>query len=412
MPPTRPSIRLALPAEPALARTEVLDRSTRSLLADALSRCAARKLESEPLLRAALTLFAPLSPGLRATAADVADELVRKGAVSRALFGACLQSLRSTEPKTADDLWRRACAWETEGVGMVRAGLLGGVGLASWSQHPESAAGGAAFALRLARAALGDRSSSAALPALASRLSEASRTEITRELVSVLPMSWLPDKHTAEALWAFARQERHTGRWVELADVAVRGGLEEPLRVASARAKEYTGASSETWSLVAAWLARANGQLRTRPAVVRGETLRKLSATPSPASDLSVGDALVSAANPGMLAWLRDQSSSPSPVANRILPWVLRARIGGEDAAAAAAFAQASLSRAKTDAQRGPLAVLLAVSGEDELARDVADELLRSRSLAPRIWSAVVRLFPDQAFEASIPLWDSVVTDS
>ena len=372
------------------------------------------------MLRAALAALAPVSAGLGSTALDVAEELLRKGAVNRPLFGACLVAAAPHESGSATSMWNRACARLPElGPGLIRTGLELGVSLPVWDEiGPET---GQPFAMRLVRAALGDGRSAAALPSLAARVPEAARTELVKELIPSLPAAWKPQASAAQALWSLARQERHTGRWLCFADLAARGGEAEPASVAVERAREYTGASAETWTLVALWLARhgrgdglpVGGDWGHMSGVFRLDTLRKILAVPSVRVELQMGAELVTARHGGLVAALRALPTSAKTLASvNLLPWMLRARIGEDDAHAAANYAKVQLACTKTDTMRGPLACLMAVSGAHEDARDVADDLLRSKSLSARTWSALVRVRADQAWEASLPLWDLTASAS
>lgn len=381
------------------------------MLSDLLGRCATRKLEGEPLLREMFGTFGPLSPGLSSVAAEVGADLLRKGAVQRPLFGTCLVAVAAWDSELATQLWRQACALPSEGLGLITAGLAASIPMAEWDRVQSSSLGGRSFALRVARASLGDDASAAALPSLVARVPEVLRVELVREVLPLLAPSWRPQSAVAQAMWLLARQERHTGRWLAFADIAARGGVDEPLRLAAERASEYTGASADTWCLVDAWLGRARGALKVAPKTLRIEALRKILAMPSASTELRLGRALLDAKNPGMMKALEATLIQPKLEPAAMLPWMWRVNLGAEAQLQVGAVATRALSKSKSDAQRGMLALLLSLSGEEERGRDVADELLRSRSFAPRMWSALVRVLPrDQLWTASLPLWDAATS--
>ena len=388
-----------------LAKAELLDRGTRSLIVDVLGRCASRKLECEAAARAGLQVLGAQSVGVSEGAADIADELLRKSAVNRPLFVSCVVATAKHDLPRAMAMWTQACSREVTGFGLIRCALEAGIPLSAWPDLGSES--GRAFAVRIARASLGDAASAAALPSFVARVSEAMRMELCRDLLPALPRGWKPQAVAARAMWSLAQHERHTGRWLCFADIAARGGLPEPARIARARAHEYTGASAETWGFIAAWLDRKTAALKHAVEPLRLEALRKTLVTPLASNELRVGAELLSAQHAGLAHTLRALPPMHRLLPVDIQPWLLRARMGGVDAAVARAQATSALLRARTDMQRATLSCLLQVSGDADCAREVADGLLLSKALLPRLWSAVVRVCPDHTWEASLPLWDA-----
>jgi len=133
---------------------------------------------------------------------------------------------------------------------------------------------------------------------VAPKIKESHRIALCTELF--VPLLWrapLPVA-IAPALAVLRDAERHLGRWLVLAEVAVRAGDEVPLREARERAAEGPSSARAAWAMVA-WALERPRQSPLRPTV---ELVARLSDRPSADRDLTflyrLGEAGIPSARP------------------------------------------------------------------------------------------------------------------
>jgi len=247
----------ALPARfaerPALARAEVIDKVTRGRFEDELVAAMKRKSVHEGKLSGALRAVAHLSPALRTAMGDAASTMLRRRSFSRELYPACMRSLADSSDKRSAAILKSALASED-------AGGSAALSAACFSKDPElgpllakiavSRQSHIAFGAETARVARGE-SNGGHLTSLAPMIKESHRIALCVELLVPLARSGLPAFHATPALAVLRGAERHLGRWLVMAEVAVRSGDVTPLGEARERALVGPSSARAAWSLVA-----------------------------------------------------------------------------------------------------------------------------------------------------------------
>jgi hypothetical protein len=280
---------------------DVLDGALAERLeADVLSALR-RKPAQEGRIAGALRVLAPFSERLRSLTDRALETLVRRGSFQRPLYAATGRTLAELGDRRASLHLAQAMAGE-EGGGLATlsaacfvadAELGDSLARVATSRHPQLA-----FAAEVARVARGE-SNGAHIASVAPKIKESHRIALCTELF--VPLLWhepLPPA-IAPALAVLRDAERHLGRWLVLAEVAVRAGDEQPLREARQRAAEGPSSARAAWAMVAWALERPAAQGALRPTV---ELVARLSDRPSADRDLTflyrLGDAGVASARP------------------------------------------------------------------------------------------------------------------
>lgn len=245
-----------------------------------------RRPPTEERLAGALRAVAPRSVEGRELLADAARTLARRQAFSRPLFFGALGGLVDAHDPRGHELLALGLAVED-----VELRLLG---LAAFDDHPSlgasllRAAGhrspAVAFAAEVVRLLRGE-SSGSGLEALALRLKEASRIELSNELFWPLLRSGRGHPGLGPALAVMRGAERHLGRWLLLAELGVRSGDEAPRAQASLQARQGPRSARGAWSLIE-WALDASPR---EPPGLRApmDALIRLSDRPSTERDLS-----------------------------------------------------------------------------------------------------------------------------
>jgi hypothetical protein len=317
------------------------------------------------------------------------DVLVRRKSFERPLYGGILRCLVELGDPHASTLLRRAL--DEPGGGGLATVLAAAL-------CPEPALGEPllrllqarsttlAFAAELARAARGE-SEGAALCTLAPRIKESARIELFSQVI--LPLSRakrsLPGYPAAAAI--FRDTERHLGRWLCLAEVALTSG--DGTVIAEARARAANGATGAraAWGLLAWALDSDERDCAVRPTL---ELIARLSDRPSAERELSFLFRMAARRQPTAKAMLenlvKDETYDNAPKI-RAVAHLIRDYGRSE-------LLKALVSVAK-GAKREPIRGLaLAALCDLERARleGLTLELDRSRSVQTAVWSALVRL--------------------
>ena len=386
---------------PSLARAEVVDKVARGRLEAELDAALKRRPTSEAKLAGALRAVAMLSPGLRASMGEALGTMLRRGSFDRELYGACLRSLAEADDKQTTALLKLALAGDD-------AGGSAALSAACFSRDPALAAPLAkiaasrqshlAFGADLARV-VRKESNGAHLTALAPMIKESHRISMCVELFVPLARSAPVPVHVSPALAVLRGAERHLGRWLVMADVAVKAGDPGPLEEARSKATLGPSSARAAWSLVAWALsetaASVSGAQRvalplTRPTV---ELVARLSDRPSADRDTT---------------FLFRMASARAPVAKPMLETLARTLPLGDDVAVRAALflardhgrddmRDALIETALTmrrEELRGLAAGALWDIGLPELrdrAREVTGDLIASKVLGNVAWGALIR---------------------
>jgi hypothetical protein len=257
----------------------------------------------------------------------------------------------------------------------------------------------------LARVARGE-SNGALLAQLAPMIKESHRIAMCVELFVPLVRAMPIAKHVGPALSVLRGAERHLGRWLVLAEVAVKAGDMTPLEEARERAVSGPASSRAAWSLVAWALSETDALARglaappppsTRPTL---ELIARLSDRPSADRDTTflfrMARAGATSARPMLETFVRAQ---PLGDETSLRAALYLARDRGRDDLREA-LAEAALG-CKREELRGMAAAALwdaspPSAGESAekaraRARAIADDLLQSRVVANAAWAALIR---------------------
>ena len=395
-------------ARPSLARTDLLDKPARTRFEDEIDGALKRRSTSEGKLAGAVRAVAAMSPALRASLGEATSVLLRRGARQRELYACGLRALSEAQDRQALTLLRQA-------LGGDEAGGPAALSAACFSRDPElspllakvaaSRQSHLAFGAELARVARGE-SNGALLAQLAPMIKESHRISMCVELFVPLVRGMPVAVHVGPALAVLRGAERHLGRWLVLAEVAVKAGDMTPLEEARSRAVDGPASSRAAWSLVTWALSETDASARrtslpappsTRPTL---ELIARLSDRPSADRDTTflfrMGRAGAGSAR-GMLETLARSLPLNDETGIRAALYLARDH-EREDLREALADACAAGRREEL---RGLAAAALWDASPPEhgehavrmraRARDVADELLESRVIGNVAWGALVR---------------------
>jgi hypothetical protein len=390
-----------------VARAELLDKTTRVRFESEIDAALKRRPATEGKLAGAVRAVAALSPALRASLGEATAVLIRRGARQRELYACGLRALAEAQDRQAVSLLRQALAGD-------EAGGPAALSAACFSRDPElspllakvaaSRQSHLAFGAELARVARGE-SSGGLLAQLAPMIKESHRISMCVELFVPLVRAVPIAKNVGPALSVLRGAERHLGRWLVLAEVAVRAGDLTPLVEAQERAVSGPSSSRAAWALVAWALAETDALTRgapppppptTRPTL---ELIARLSDRPSADRDTTflfrMARAGAVSARPMLETFVRTPPADETGL--RAALYLARDR-GRDDLRVALADAAAACKREEL---RGMAAAALwdaspAGGGESaetmrSRARSVAEELLQSRVIANAAWGALIR---------------------
>jgi hypothetical protein len=393
-------------ARPPLARAELLEKPARARFEEEIDAALKRKPASELRLAGAVRAVAPFSPALRASLGEATAVLLRRGARQRELYACGLRALSEAQDRQSVTLLRQALSGD-------EAGGPAALSAACFSRDPElspllakiaaSRQSHLAFGAELARVARGE-SNGALLVQLAPMIKESHRISMCIELFVPLVRAHPVAGDIGPALAVLRGAERHLGRWLVLAEVAVKAGDRTPLDEARSRAAAGPSSSRAAWSLVAWALADTDAATRrspvpqppsTRPTL---ELIARLSDRPSADRDTTflfrMARARSLAVRPMLEALAR---SLPLADETSVRAALYLARDYGRGDLTESLGEVAA--RGKREELRGMAAAALwdASSGADvraedrDRALDIADGLLSSRIVCNVAWGALIR---------------------
>ncbi|HEY8091124.1 MAG TPA: hypothetical protein VIF09_24845, partial [Polyangiaceae bacterium] len=252
---------------PALARAELLDKPARVRFEEEIDQALKRRPTAEGKLAGALRAVSILSPSLRASLGEATSVLLRRGARQRELYACGLRALSEAQDRQSVALLRQALAGD-------EAGGPAALSAACFSRDAElspllakvaaSRQSHLAFGAELARVARGE-SNGALLAQLAPMIKESHRISMCVELFVPLVRAMPVAVHVGPALTVLRGAERHLGRWLVLAEVAVKAGDLSPLEEARSRAVDGPSSSRSAWALVAWALSETDAIRRNAP---------------------------------------------------------------------------------------------------------------------------------------------------
>lgn len=393
---------------PQLARTDLLDKGVRARFEEEIDGALKRRSTTENKLAGAVRAVAALSPALRASLGEVTSVLLRRGSRQRELYSCGLRALAEAQDRQALALLRQALAGD-------EAGGSAALSAACFSRDAElspllakvaaSRHSHVAFGAELARVARNE-SNGALLAQLAPMIKESHRISMCVELFVPLLRAAPVAVHVGPALGVLRGAERHLGRWLVLAEVAVKAGDMTPLEEARSRAVDGPASSRAAWSLVAWALSQTDASTRnaaqpaapsTRPTL---ELIARLSDRPSADRDTTflfrMGQAGAGSAR-GMLETLARTMPLADEASIRAALYLARDH---ERDDLRDALADAAAPGRREDLRGLAVAALWDASpqnGSDHAirmrgrAQELADELQQSRVIGNLAWAAMIR---------------------
>ncbi len=345
-----------------------------------------RKSAQELALSGAARALSQRTPLLDEALVDVVSSCARREQLTRPLFLAAVRALGERSQPASVACLQPLLARDDRG-GLVTCsaaslcehrGLAEPLARATLCSRPNLA-----FGVELARVVRGE-ADGRALTALASRLKEEHRIEVTTELL--LPLSWSAREtlRLAEACAVLRASERHLGRWLVLAEPLVRLGDERPLRELSASMEQSASSARSAWGLLA-WALGA----RERPVRPTAEHIVRLSDRPSGERDSTFLFRLAQGREPSVKplleAQLRGEDPS-SPAAVRAALYLAR----DHGRADAERWLLRVLRQRASGARLGLALAALAELGREEEVREALPRLLEGRAVGPRAWAILV----------------------
>jgi hypothetical protein len=377
-----------------LARAEIVDKATRARFEAELDAALKRRPAGEAKLAGALRAIAPLSPALRASMAEALNVMIRRKSFDRELYAACIRSISECEDRQATSLLTSALASDD-------AGGPAALSAACFSRDPALSAPLAkiaaarqshvSFAAEIARVARRE-SNGAHLTALAPMIKESHRISLCVDLFVPLVRGAPVPALVGPALGVLRGAERHLGRWLVMAEVAVRAGDRSPLQEALEKASLGPQSARAAWSLVAWALSGASNDGDAPPPATRPtvELVARLSDRPSADRDTTFLFRLARAKAPvarPMLEALARTLPLGDEVSVRAALFL--ARDHGRDELKEALVEAATMG--KREEVRGLAVAAMWDAGMRDRARELADELLGSKVLANVAWATLVR---------------------
>ncbi len=390
-----PTTKAAQKVEPF--EKEVLERLREEVLA-----CVRRRAPNERRLAGVCRALAPHSALGRALLAEMGELLVQKKAFDRDLFVAAVRGLGELGDKRA--------------VALVKAGAehdvcaTAALSAAAWLTDPVLApvlnkaatqrSAHIAFTAELARVIRGE-SPGAHLRGLAPKIKESHRIALCAEVL--VPIARIPKVASGvqHALAVLRDAERHLGRWLVMAEVAVHGGDLEPLREARTKSAEGPGGARAAWAYVAWALDPSAGPPSARPTT---ELVARLSDRPSADRDTKflfrLAQAGVRTTKPLLEAFARDLAKEDDD-AVRAAGYLVRDH--GREDLVPQILEQAQKST--RDDLRGLTAAVLFDAGKREIGVELARQLVTSKS-GPfaAAWGTLVLLSAAGRFPAGTPV--------
>jgi hypothetical protein len=390
-------------SKPALARAEILDKATRARFESELEAALKRRPAHEGKLAGALRAIAPMSPALRASMAEAVALMLKRNTLQRELYGALFRTLAEMGDKSVPSLLRTALQMDDAGgtAALCAACFSGEAALtAQLAKLAGSRQSHLAFGAELARVARGE-SNGAHLTSLAPMIKESHRIAMCVELFVPLVRRAPVPVHVGPALTVLRGAERHLGRWLVLGEVAVRAGDRTPLDEAKSKSDVGPSSARAAWSLVSWALeqtkARAAGAPEVGPPTTRPtlELVARLSDRPSADRDTTflfrMAAAGASVARP-MLETFIKQLPLADEMGVRAALYLARDH-GREDMFEALVEAATTSKRDELRGLAGAALWDASVNSEKyrARAREIADDLVASRTIGNVAWGAMIR---------------------
>lgn len=383
-------------------RAEPFEREVVERLRLELVAAVKNKPENEKRLAGLARALAVHSPTARAVLADIGDALAAKKGFDRDLFQAAVRGLGELGDRRAVALVKAGAEHDESATASLCA--------ASWLSDPSLAAtlnkaatqrsAHIAFTAELARVIRGE-SPGAHLRGLAPKIKESHRISLCAEVLVPVARIAKVAPGVQYALEVLRDAERHLGRWLVMAEVAVHGGDLKPIQEAREKSLEGPGGARAAWAYVAWALDPTLGPPAARPTT---ELVARLSDRPSADRDTKflfrLAQSGVRSTKQLLETFARDVAGDDDD-AVRAAAHLIRDH-GRDDLIAALVHTARNATR---DDLRGLATAALWDAGRRDLARELANELITQKSgLFSSAWAMLVLLAASGRIAASQPL--------
>lgn len=389
---------------PKALKAEPFERDVVERFKEALSAAIKLRSPDEKRLAGVARALALWSPLARATLADAADSLVQKKQFDRELFQAAVRALGELGDKRAIALVKAGAEHDESATAALCA--------ASWSTDPSLAAvlnkaatqrsAHIAFTAELARVVRGE-SPGAHLRGLAPKIKESHRISLCAEVL--VPVARIPKVPAGVqyALEVLRDAERHLGRWLVMAEVAVHGGDLKPIAEAREKSNEGPGGARAAWAYVAWALDPSSPPPAARPTT---ELVARLSDRPSADRDTKflfrLAQAGVKTTKQLLETFAREIVKGEDDDAVRAAAYLIRDH-GREDLVAP--IVEIARNPTKRDELRGLAVAALWDAGKADAAKQLANELLEQKAgLFSATWAMLVLLAAEGRIPAGTPV--------
>ena len=376
---------------PRVLKSEPFEREVVERLRDEVQSSLRRKSPNERRLAGVVRALAVHSQLARALLAEAGDTLAQKKGFDRELFLAAVRGLGELGDRRAVALVKVGAEHDESATAALCA--------ASWLSDPSLAAvlnkaatqrsAHIAFTAELARVIRGE-SPGAHLRGLAPKIKESHRISLCAEvLVPVARIQKVP-AGVQFALEVLRDAERHLGRWLVMAEVAVHGGDLKPIQEAREKSNEGPGGARAAWAYVAWALDPGSPPPVARPTT---ELVARLSDRPSADRDTKflfrLAQAGVKTTKQLLETFARELPKGEDDDAVRAASYLIRDH--GRDDLVAPLIEVAKTG--KRDELRGLATAALWDAGKRDASRELAKELIASKvGLFSSAWATLVLL--------------------
>ena len=349
-----------------------------------------RKPANEARLAGSLRCLARHSTRLVDVVERVSRTLGKRSSFGRALYTSSIRALAEADARRAAPVLNEVLATEEAGglASLCAAGCTAESSLArplarvAISRHPHLS-----FAAEVARIARGE-SGGEHIASVAPKIKESHRISLCVQVF--VPLLWrspLPQA-IAPALSVLRSSERHLGRWLVLAETAVRAGDPGPLAEARQRAADGPRSARSAWQLVAWALSGDGSPPAVRPTV---ELIARLSDRPSAERDPTFLFRLAAAGAPLARPMLEGFVKGPTLAdATAVRAALYLVKDHGRTDLHQQLLATAGSAR--REMLRGLAAAALHDLGDVAVAARCAENLLGSKQVPTMTWAALVRV--------------------
>jgi hypothetical protein len=374
-----------------VVKTEPFEKEVVDRLREEVTASLKRKAPNEKRLAGVTRALAVHSQAARALLAEAGEYLAAKKGFDRELFLASVRGLGELGDRRAIALVKAGAEHDESATAALCA--------ASWLADPSLApvlnkaatqrSAHIAFTAELARVIRGE-SPGAHLRGLAPKIKESHRISLCAEVL--VPIARIPKVPAGVqyALEVLRDAERHLGRWLVMAEVAVHGGDLKPIHEAREKSNEGPGGARAAWAYVA-WA--LDGSLPPPTARPTTELVARLSDRPSADRDTKflfrLAAAGVKSTKQLLETFARDLPKGEDDDAVRAAGYLLRDH-GREDLVAPLVEIARNAPREEL---RGLATAVLWDAGKRDLARDLARAAVANTgALFQAVWGCLVLL--------------------